>query len=296
MKKIVLGLGEILWDLLPDGKVLGGAPANFAYHAFALGAISWPVSRVGADALGREILDRLWELRLPTTRVQVDRDAPTGTVSVEMLANGGHKFTIHENVAWDRMEASASVLEQAGTADAICFGTLAQRRPTSRAAIQAIASATPETALRIFDVNLRQDFYSRLVIEQSLKIANVLKINDEELPIVADLLGLRGSTDDWIAALADTYSLQMVALTRGAEGSLLYSDGWTSQSAGKKVDVVDTIGAGDAFTAALAMGRLAGWDLEEINEHANAIAAFVCTRPGATPSLPSKLKAPFRIV
>lgn len=285
MKKVVIGLGEVLWDLLPGGKQLGGAPANFAYHAHALGAEAWPITRVGDDELGREILERLRELGLPTACVQVDATAPTGTVSVEMKAGGGHRFTIHEDVAWDRIEANAAALALAASADALCFGTLAQRCLASREAVQAIASATPPGALRIFDINLRQHFYSRDLVERSLEIANVLKLNDEELPVVARMFGLGGEVAEQLAALASAYSLEMVALTRGAEGSVLYADGRFSEFRGTPVAVVDTIGAGDAFTAAMALGRLDGLELDEVNQRANEVASFVCTRAGATPDL-----------
>ncbi len=291
--KTILGLGELLWDLLPGGKQLGGAPANFAYHAHVLGAAARPVSRVGADPLGQEILHRLQELGLPVDFVQVDEGAPTGTVSVEITEGGGHRFTIHENVAWDRIKADETALALARTADAVCFGTLGQRCPTSRVAIQGIASAAPPGALRIFDINLRQRYFSLPVIEESLQIANILKINDEELPVVAEMLALRGGTADQIAALADAYGLNLVALTCGARGSMFYADGRLSQLSGTPVTVVDTIGAGDAFTAAMALGLLAGWGLDEINLRANAVASFVCTRPGATPALPAELTAPF---
>ena len=289
----VIGLGEVLWDLLPNGTQLGGAPANFAYHAHALGAVAYPISRVGKDAPGDELLQRLDALGLPTKCIQVDHEAPTGTVSVELMAGGQHRFTIHEDVAWDRIEAEERLLGLAASADAVCFGTLGQRCNASRAAIQAIASSVPPDRLRIFDINLRQQFYSREVIEQSLRIANVLKINDEELPVVAALLTVPGDTLDQLGALAHTYDLQLVALTQGSQGSVLYAGGHVSRVAGIPVAVSDTIGAGDAFTAAMTLGWLSGWDLDEINRRAGAVASFVCSQPGATPPLPPELAAPF---
>ena len=290
---VVIGLGEVLWDLLPDGKQLGGAPANFAYHAHALGADAWPITRVGADALGDEILERLQSLGLPTSFVHIDPLAATGTVSVELLTGGEHRFVIHENVAWDRIEVTEAILTAAAGADAICFGTLGQRCEVSRAAIRTIATAVPLTGLRIFDINLRQQFYSREAIEHSLRIANVLKINGEELSVVADMLALHGSVPGRVTDLAKRYNLKLVALTLGGDGSLLLADGRISVTAGNPVTVVDTIGAGDAFTAAMALGWLACWDLDKINRTANAVAAFVCTRAGATPVLPTDLTAPF---
>ena len=292
-KPVVSGLGEILWDLLPGGRQLGGAPANFAYHAHALGARAFPISRIGQDALGTELLDRLRSLGLPTEGIQLDTDAPTGTVSVELLDDGGHQFTIHENVSWDRIEAESGAQALASTADAICFGSLAQRTSASRIAVQAIVAATPPEALRIFDINLRQNFYSPEVIVQSLRIANVLKINDEELPIVADILALHGSPIEQLSQISDSFHLQLAALTLGKAGSILLADSRVSEMAGAPVEVVDTVGAGDAFTAAMALGWLAGWDLNEINRHANQVASYVCTQSGATPPLPPELTSPF---
>jgi len=280
---------------LPGGKQLGGAPANFAYHAHALGAYAWPVTRVGIDSNGLEILERLQDLGLATSCVQLDPGAPTGTVSVEMLANGQHRFTIHENVAWDRMEATEEALALASAADILCFGTLGQRCETSRGAIQQIASAAPARSLRIFDINLRQHFYSQSVIEKSLSIASVLKVNDEELPVICEMLRIGPDPATALVQLAERFELKVVALTRGSHGSLLYSDGRTSDFAGIKVEVVDSIGAGDAFTAAMALGFLRGWDLDTIGRRANEVAAYVCTQAGATPAMPASLTEPFAV-
>ena len=289
----IIGLGEALWDLLPDGKQLGGAPANFAYHAHALGADAWPLTRVGKDTDGDAILDRLRSLGLPVDGVQVDPDAPTGTVSVELLPGGRHRFTIHENVAWDRIEATDAALALAASADAVCFGTLGQRCEPSRSAIQSIVAAVPATGLRIFDINLRQHFYSRGVVESSLEIANVLKINDEELPVAAEMFSLKGDAVAQMLEMARRFELKLAALTRGDAGSLLVAGGRISSVGGTAVEVVDTIGAGDAFTAAMSLGWLANWDLDEINRCASAVASFVCSRPGATPPLPAHLASPF---
>ncbi|HLJ56658.1 MAG TPA: carbohydrate kinase [Chthonomonadaceae bacterium] len=289
----MIGLGELLWDLLPAGRQLGGAPANFAYHAHALGALAWPISRVGIDALGREVLDRLGALGLPTECIQIDSEAPTGTVSVEMLPGGDHRFSIHEDVAWDRLEATEAALSLAARADAVCFGTLGQRAVDARDAVQRIAEATPPGSLRIFDVNLRQRYYSRAVIERSLDIATILKVNDVELPIIAELLGIRDDCPTALSELAARYDLNLVALTRGAAGSLLFAKGQVSDLPGDAVEIADTIGAGDAFTAALALGLQAGWDLDTVHRRAQAVATYVCTRPGATPALPAAITSPF---
>jgi len=280
-------LGEVLWDILPAGRQLGGAPANFAYHAHALGAEARVISRVGNDALGREILERLRAIGLSTDGIGVDESAPTGTVTVEVQADGQPRFTIHENVAWDRITADETSLAFAARADAICFGSLAQRSEASRRSIRAILAATKPETLRVFDINLRQHFYSRDIVESSLVSANALKLNSDELPVLADVFGLRGDAKSQIADLARRFELRAVALTRGASGSLLLVDGAWSDHPGIRVKVVDAVGAGDAFTARWALGLLAGEPLDAINCRANEIAAFVCTQPGATPAYPS---------
>jgi fructokinase len=279
----VLGIGEILWDLLPAGRQLGGAPANFAYHAHALGAEARVVSRVGNDLSGCEILDRLRALGLPTDSIGMDTNAPTGTVSVELAGDGQPRFIIHENVAWDRLVADETSLGFAAQADAVCFGSLAQRSEESRQAIRELVAATPEAALRVFDVNLRQQFYSREIIESSLTVANALKLNDTELPVLAAMFNLDGDMRAQLSALAGRFQLRATALTRGANGSLLLANGAWSEHPGLRVKVTDAVGAGDAFTAAWTLGLLARQPLEEIGRRANELAAFVCTRPGATP-------------
>lgn len=290
----IVGLGEVLWDLLPAGKQLGGAPANFAYHAGALGAHARLVSRVGKDALGGETLDRLAKLGVLTDGVEVDPRLPTGTVSVVVAADGQPQFTIHENVAWDALEGSSAGRQAIATADALCFGTLAQRSERSRLTIRALVAAAPAGALRVFDVNLRQHFYSRAVIEESLGMADVVKVNDAELARLAEMLGLPGDDRSRIATLADRFGLRWVVCTRGAQGSLLYAGGRWSERPGTPTRVVDTIGAGDSFTAALTLGLLAGWPLDETHRRAGDLAAYVCSQPGATPSLPEPLTAPYR--
>ncbi len=282
----VVGIGEILWDLLPSGKQLGGAPANFAFHAAALGAKSCVVSRVGGDAPGMEILERLQALGLPTAGIQVDSSAPTGTVSVELFADGQPRFTIHEDVAWDRLALEKAALAAVARADAVSFGTLAQRREPSRSTIQSLLAAVDPGALRILDVNLRQRYFSWEIIEQSLRLANVVKLNDSELPVLAELLGLHGSVRQQIEQLARQHGQRLVCLTRGAHGSLLYSGGQWAEDPGEPVVVKDTVGAGDAFTAALAVGMLTEEPLEAINQRANRVARYVCSCEGATPAMP----------
>ena len=286
----ILAVGEVLWDLLPQGKQLGGAPANFTYHCRSLGADARLVSRVGADDLGRAVEERLRELGLPTETLQRDPGAPTGTVDVVLAADGQPQYTIREGVAWDRIAADAGAMAAANRAHAVCFGSLAQRSTVSRGAIRELVAGAPAGALRVLDVNLRPPFVDREVVAASLELADVLKLNDQELPVLAGMFGIAGDDRAAMAGLARRFDLAMVALTRGEGGSLLMADDGWSECPGLKVEVADTIGAGDAFTAALVVGRLEGRPLEEVNRHANAIAAFVCSRPGGTPTLPESLK------
>jgi fructokinase len=294
MYKLV-AIGEVLFDLLPSGRQLGGAPANFACHAHALGADARLVTRVGADALGREVRERLRRLGLPTDTVAVDAGTTTGTVSVELDTGGQPRFTIHEDVAWDRLTADAAALAAVAEADAVCFGSLAQRSEPARHAVRTLVTATRPDALRIFDVNLRPPLVRRDVLEGSLALANVLKLNDQELPVLAELFGLPGGVEESVAELARRYRLSLVALTRGGCGSLLFAGGQWSDHPGLPAAVCDTVGAGDSFTAALAVGFLAGWPLDAINRRANEVAAFVCTQPGATPALPEALRSAFTV-
>jgi fructokinase len=297
----VIGVGEVLWDLLLTGPQLGGAPANFAYHAHALGAQAQVITRVGKDDYGREIIRRFHEMGLPETGVQVDETAPTGIAKVELSGDGLAHFTIQENVAWDHIAVTTEALVAASEAHAICFGSLAQRSEPSRNTIQQLVAAAPADALRVFDINLRQQFYSRDVIEQSLQRANVLKLNDDELPTLAAMFNLTGAAEDHIERLAQMFGLRLVALTRGANGSLLYQKDndnnevrW-SDCASRPVKVVDTVGAGDSFTAALVLGLLRKMDLDEINAIANEVARYVCSQPGATPALPTEFAQRFSI-
>jgi fructokinase len=299
----VVGIGEVLWDLLLTGPQLGGAPANFAYHAHGLGASVQVITRVGNDEYGVEVIRRFREMGLPVGTVQVDHTAPTGTAKVELSGDGLAQFTIQENVAWDWIAHAPQAFAAATAADAICFGSLAQRSQTSRTSIRQLVAAAPPQAPRVFDVNLRQNFYSRDVIEESLQLANALKLNDDELTILAAMFDLGGSAEDdsrrikyQIERLAQIFSLRLVALTRAAQGSVLYQAGgpkqW-SECAPRPVNVVDTVGAGDSFTAALVLGVLHKMDLDEINAIANEVARYVCSQAGATPPLPPEFAESF---
>jgi fructokinase len=293
----IVGVGEVLWDLFPEGPLLGGAPANFAYHAHALGAQVQLITRVGRDELGREILRRFRGMGLSDAAVQVDETAPTGTVQVQLSGNGLAHFTIQEKVAWDFIALTDEALAAARRADAICFGSLAQRSETSRGTIRQLVEAAPANALKVFDINLRQKFYSRDVIEESLKWANVLKLNDDELPRLVDIFSLTGSIESQIEQLARSFDLDAVALTRGPKGSLLYQvsgarERW-SDCGPRPVKVVDTVGAGDSFTAALVLGLLLKMDLDAINSIANDVAGYVCSQAGGTPELPAEFARKF---
>lgn len=293
MKRNVVGLGELLWDVLPGGRQLGGAPANFAYHAGALGAEARVISRVGRDADGRGLVARLTQLGIGTTCIEEDPVAPTSTVTVSLGADGQPAYTIHENVAWDALAGEAAARQAVASADAVYFGTLAQRSETSRRAIRTLLGLVPPTSLRIFDVNLRQHYHSRAIIEESLALADVLKLNETELPQLGEMFHLSGDERTQVDSLARRFALRVVAYTRGGRGSLLRAAGEWSEHAGLPTIVADTVGAGDSFTAALALGLLAGWPLDTVNARATALAAYVCSQPGATPPLPEPLRAPF---
>ncbi|MBI1842677.1 MAG: carbohydrate kinase [Verrucomicrobia bacterium] len=290
MKFQIVAIGEVLWDLLPGGRQLGGAPANFAYHASALGGNSRLISRVGGDELGREALHLLKRVGVATDCVQVDETRPTGTVGVQVASDGQPRFTIHENVAWDAIRNEAAGSDAIAGAHAVCFGSLAQRSEPSRSTIRSLVTASPRPALRILDVNLRQHYFSPRLIEESLALANVLKLNDGELPRLSEIFHLEGDIPSRLSQLASRYNLRTIAYTRGSGGSLLFSEGRWSDHPGASVAVVDTVGAGDSFTAAMTLGLLSGWDLDRINEHANQVAAHVCSRAGAMPELPHNLR------
>lgn len=294
MKPRILSIGEVLWDLFPQGAALGGAPANFAIHSRALGADAGLVSRIGNDSLGRQVLEVFRRSGFPTESIAVDRFAQTGVVSVEIGADGQPMYRIAENVAWDQMVAERAALEDAERADAVCFGSLAQRSSVSREAIRSLVAATKKDALRVFDINLRQEYFSREVIETSLELANVLKLNDSELPVLAELFDLKNEPAVQLVELARRFELRGVVYTRGAYGSLLWVDGALDEHPGIATEVRDTVGAGDSFTATVVMGLLKKMPLPEIHQTANEVAAFVCSQSGATPALPEKLVQRFQ--
>ena len=280
----ILSIGEILWDILPSGRKPGGAPANFAFHCMQLGADARLLSRVGNDELGRELIEFYRSLGLSTDFIDTDPTAPTSTVDVELTADGQPKFTIRENVAWDNIEVTESAVQFAQTADAVCFGSLAARTKTTFQTIQNLVSQTKPSALRVFDVNLREPFVEGGVIKTLLGLANVLKLNDAELTRMASMFNVPGNTVekhvDWFI---NQYNLKILIMTCGAQGSRIFADGKEYFCQSRSIEVVDTVGAGDAFTATVVVGLLSGWSMNTIHERANAVAAFVCTQNGATP-------------
>jgi fructokinase len=295
---LILGIGELLWDLLPEGPQLGGAPANFSVMAGRLGNHAAILSRIGRDDLGRKAIEILDPLPVDTSHLQIDPAHETGRVTVA-FNRGQPEYTIHQPVAWDSLELSDEWLQLAERADAICFGSLAQRSLESRQTIQTLAAQTSSSCIRIYDVNLRAPFYSGEIVQESLELATVVKMNDAEVSPVLALLGLQsveGPTTPRLRLgaenlLAEFPTLQMIAITCGPHGSLLVTRDEWHQHPGIPVRVADTIGAGDAFTAAMTHYLLRGADLLTLNEAGNRWGAWVASQPGAMPPLPEAVRA-----
>ena len=282
---LTIGLGELLWDMFPEGKQLGGAPANFAYMTSLLGDEGVVASRVGSDALGRAAGRRLERLGVRARHLQLDPDRPTGTVKVSVDPAGQPTFDIAESVAWDFFAWTPEWRALAERADAVCFGSLAQRCPQSRATVRAFLRALRPGTTRVFDVNLRQSFYDAETLSESAKLADIMKVNTEEIAIVAKLLRIPFIYDELRAAhwLRDILGLKLVCITRGAKGSLIVSADETSEHPGYRIHVADTVGAGDAFTAALVYHYLRHASVPTLNEAANRMGAWVSSQVGATP-------------
>lgn len=290
MNNVVVGMGEALWDVLPEGKKIGGAPANFAYHVSQFGLTSCVVSAVGPDALGKEIQENLTSKGLNHLIAEVPY--PTGTVQVEIDQAGVPQYEIKENVAWDNIPYTSQLEALAKRTQAVCFGSLAQRNVVSRETINRFLDAMPQTedSLVVFDVNLRQGFYNKEILCNSMKRCNILKINDEELVTVSRMFGYPGiDLQDKCWILMGKYNLKMLILTCGINGSYVFTPGNVSFQPTPKVDVADTVGAGDSFTAAFIASVLKGKSVAEAHSIAVRTSAFVCTKDGAMPVLPSDL-------
>lgn len=290
MKQYIVGLGEALWDVLPEGAKLGGAPANFAYHVGQFGHNAFAVSALGKDELGEKTLQEFdsKELKYIMPRVPF----PTGTVDVTLDTNGVPSYNIKTGVAWDNIPFTPEIEEAARNCKAVCFGTLAQRNEASHQTIQRFLDATPKDCLKIYDINLRQNFYSKELIIENLKKANMLKINEEELVILSEMFGypeLDVENQCWL--LLGKYDLDMLVLTCGTNGSYVFVPGQMSFLMTPKVRVADSIGAGDSFTGAFTAAILAGQPIEKAHKLAVEVSAYICTQNGAMPKLPAELIA-----
>ncbi len=290
MKQLVVGLGEALWDVLPEGKKLGGAPANFAYHAgqFLGQDSALAVSALGEDKLAEETIVALEEHQLRYLMPRVPY--PTGTVQVTLDEQGIPTYDIRENVAWDNIPFTPEIEEAARNCRAVCFGSLAQRNVVSRENIHRFLDATPKDCMKIFDINLRQNFYTREVIQESMQRCNVLKINDEELVIIGRMFGYPGLDMEnkcWL--ILGKYNLDMLVLTCGTNGSYVFAPGQMFFRETPKVQVADTVGAGDSFTGSFCSAILSGKSIAEAHELAVEVSAYVCTQNGAMPALPAEL-------
>jgi fructokinase len=290
-QRLVVGIGELLWDLLPGGKQLGGAPANFAVMSARLGNHGVIVSRIGRDALGNEALSYLSRLPIDLSYLQTDAQYPTGSVSVT-LRDGQAEYVFQRPVAWDFLECTPKWIELAQQADAVCFGTLAQRNEASRNCIQSFLEATAPDCVCVFDVNLRSPFFDGAMISQSLQKATLMKLNDAEMPQVLALLGLASDSGFDEASLLkgahlllERFPLRLVCITMGPQGSLLVARNAHDRHPGFPTKIADTVGAGDAFTAALVHYFLQGAPLSVLNEAGNRWGAWVASQPGAMPAL-----------
>ena len=301
MKRYIVGLGEALWDVLPEGKKLGGAPANFAYHAGQFGLETIAISALGEDALAEETIEALKEHNLNYLMPRVPY--PTGTVQVTLAEGGIPTYEIKEGVAWDNIPYTNEMADIAKSARAVCFGSLAQRNSVSRENIRKFLADTPGDCLKICDINLRQQFYSKEVLDDSFKLCNILKINDEELVVVNRMFGYErqrvGERSSGIGLdmrqtcekMVQDYSLKMLVLTCGTNGSYVFTDdGLTSFQDTPKVEVADTVGAGDSFTGSFCACIINGKPVQEAHKTAVAVSAFVCTQNGAMPVVPENLK------
>lgn len=293
MNNTIVGLGEILWDVFPERKVMGGAPANFAYHVSQFGYNGCAVSAIGDDLLGKEIINCLVEKNL--NYLIEATDYPTGTVGVKLNKDGVPKYEICENVAWDNIPFTARTETLAKNTNTVSFGSLAQRNSVSRETIKKFLTVMPENSLKIFDINLRQHFYSKELIHESLQLSNMLKLNDEEAILLAQLYGYKEDNDqDICKRFLEEYDLRIIILTKGTDGSFVFTPKETSYQPTPKVHVADTVGAGDSFTASFVASYMHGQCLTDAHQLAVKVSAYVCTQHGAMPKLPDVYRKLFR--
>lgn len=287
-RPIISGVGELLWDMLPTGKQLGGAPCNFAFHAMQAGCECYVVSAIGNDDLGNELMATVSQLGLSDRYIQKN-SFPTSTVTIRLNDQGHPDYTIHEEVAWDHIHWNSLIQSLAGELDAVCFGSLAQRSPDSQQTVVKLISSTNPQCLRIFDINLRQHYYTKETITSSIELSDVLKLNEEEMPVVSGFMGLTGDIRDQLHQLIRSMNLKYVIYTMGGQGSIIASPHEYSFIEAPLVTVADTVGAGDAFTAVFAAGILKNIPVPIVHRKATDVAAWVCTQKGATPKLPNSI-------
>lgn len=289
MKRLVVGLGEVLWDMLPEGRKIGGAPVNFAYHAGQFGIDSMAVSAIGNDKLGEDTIAEMNGKHL--NHIFPSVPYPTGSVQVKLDEKGVPAYDIKENVAWDNIPFTNEIESVARNCQAVCFGSLAQRNAVSRSTIRKFIESTPSGCIRIFDINLRQNFYTREVIRDSLELCNILKINDEEIMLVSGMFNYDSSNIENVCrTIMEDFSLEMVILTCGTKGSYIFTKGGVSFMPTPKVNVADTVGAGDSFTGSFCAAILRGLPVAEAHKKAVEVSAYVCTQNGAMPEIPESMK------
>ena len=287
-RPLIAGIGELLWDVLPSGKMLGGAPCNFVYHAMQAGCGGYVISAIGKDELGDELLKVVHELMINNQYIQVN-DFPTSTVTVMLNDKGHPNYTIHENVAWDHIQMTPEILKFSQDLDAVCFGSLAQRNLQSKSSIQSFLSLLRKDCIKVFDINLRQKYYSKGIIKRSCEVADIVKLNNDELPVISRYFGFKGVIEMQLKQLLRYFSLRYVVYTMGEKGSIIMGKDEHSYLEAPKVVVADTVGAGDAFTGILTAGLLRGFSLLAVHKKATEIAAYVCTQKGATPDFIDKI-------
>lgn len=289
MKRLVVGLGEVLWDMLPEGRKIGGAPVNFAYHAGQFGIDTMAVSAIGNDKLGEDTIAEMNGKHL--NHIFPSVPYPTGSVQVSLDEKGVPAYDIKENVAWDNIPFTNEIESVARSCRAVCFGSLAQRNAVSRNTIRKFIESTPSGCIRIFDINLRQNFYTSNVIRDSLEHCNILKINDEEIMLVSRMFNYDSSNIENVCrTIMEDFSLEMVILTCGTKGSYIFTKDDVSFMPTPKVNVADTVGAGDSFTGSFCAAILRGLPVAEAHKKAVEVSAYVCTQNGAMPEIPESMK------